>query len=842
MLRRNTFSLLIALFALSIVFCPIIDVFFVYSTNEPIMAMAQEPPKDEDLGEPEDPEFERDLKVEYKESLPLIYAKKAAIFIDGQFSREDNTYKQLELFHEADTPTAIAFAIMGLARGARLFNDAQFEDRLVELANQNAQATGFFDEERRYGRNAQGLYYLDRWGILIADTEVNLWMSIALLEAFLATEDPTYLTQANRTFNALNTTHWSGNYNSTYVGYLRGLEINDSSTQVIIPDITSFFEWTWTLRDQLLALQYLRKIAYFSNPSRYAQIQTTIAKIESLLPVFASNSSYFEEADFPLYQSLAGNFSITSEIIGDNFSEVLGLDQVLLYGHLVAKGIQTALGAFGERALQSQVAGQQIYTGTATPNSTLGRIYLQNASDLRRTLSNYLSLDSTNLIARAAFPDAAAGGDFMVDFAAETATNFMYATILSEYVKMFSNRTFAESLNLGGQKGEILNLLYGMASDLIEKGLIDEESPVFEGAVEAGGEAFSDPGFVYSSRPAANAWAITALANVLPVRINATYFRGIERNTNQTINISVSAYPSASLAWSPTILGVTNFSIEGIRLEVDFQFGEKQIPHAFLSTWAYSTRPIGVRFNATKDEPGIEIANVVAYHFGFPFLELDIVYDVVGSAVLAIETPTDGWSILEGAKELRIRITASDWDGTGLSGGRLEIWIQKKANTNTSELGPEGWIGQAIDPFASPKVVTLTDLDKLDTGSHEIIFFLEKDGYLPAEEIADLTVQEPSIVDRIRPLLESELAWWAGQLLIALGILWKFNTIVIRRLRGKVTTCSQCGSITATSFPRCSACGHLWTEEGVSGMKGRIREALGDVAGEVGLPLPKDDE
>ncbi|MHA2497685.1 MAG: hypothetical protein ACXAEI_19635, partial [Candidatus Hodarchaeales archaeon] len=576
------------------------------------------------------------------------------------------------------------------------------------------------------------------------------------------------------------------------------------------------------------------KIAYFSNPTRYALIHATIAKIESLLPVFASNSSYFEEADFPLYHSLADNF--TSEIAVVNISEALGLDQVLLYGHFVAKGIQTALGASGERTLQGQVAGRQIYAGTATANSTLATIYLQNASDLRRTISNYLALDSSNLIARAAFPDAVGTGEFMVDFAAETATNFMYATILTEYVKMFSNRTFADELNLGGQKGEILSQLYGMASDIIENGLIDEESPIFEGAVEAGGEAFSDPGFIFSSRPAANAWAISALANVLPIELNATYFRGIERNTNQTINISVRAHPSASLAWSPSVLGLTNFSIDGIRLEVDFQFGEKQIPKAFLSTWAFSTRHTGVRFNATKDEPGIEIANVIAYHFGFPFIELDIVYDVVGQAVLNIETPDEGWSVLEGEKELRIRITASDWDGTGLSGGRLEIWIQKESDNW------EEWIFQEFDPFASPKVVTLTDLDKLDTGSHEIIFYLEKDGYLPAEEIADLTIEEPSILDRIRPLLESELAWWAGQLLIALGILWKLNTIVIRRLRGKVTTCSQCGSVTATAFPRCSACGHLWTEEGVPGMKGRIREAIGDVAGEVGLPIPKDDE
>ncbi len=831
MMRRNTFSLLIAFFAFSIVFCPFIDVFLAYSPNKPIMAIAQEPPEGE---EPEEPEYERLMKVEYKESIALLYAQKAAIFVDDQFISEDGSYKQLELFHEANTPAAIAFAMLGLARGVTLFDDAQFEDRLVELANQNAQVTEFYDEERGYGRNAQGLYYQDRFGFLIADAEINLWMSLALLEAFLATEDLNYLTQANRTFNALNTTHWSGNYNSTYVGYLRGLEIEATNGQVIIPDFTIFPDLAvWTLRDQLLALRYLRTISYFSNPSQFAQIHTAIAKIENLLPIFASNSSYFEEAAFPLYQSLASNFSITGEIVREDYSEIIGLDQILLYGDFVAKGIQSALGATGERALQSQVANQPIYTGTSLANITLAAQYLKNASNIRRSLGNYLSLEGSNLIARAAFPVGAGGSDFMIDFAAETAANFIYVTILAEYAKMLSNIPFAESLNLRGHRGEILKVAYSIASSLIEQGVVDEESPIFEGAVEGGGEVYSDPGFVYSSRPAANAWAISALANILPIQINATYYRGIERNTNQTINISAAIYPSATLAWSPSVLGRTNFSINGIRLEVDFQFGEKEIPQAFLSAWAYSTRLVGVTFNATKDEPGIEIANAIAYHYGFPFVELDIVYDVVGQAVLNIETPADGWSILEGTKELRVQITARDWDGTGLSGGRLEIWIQTS---------PEWLPPIVIEPFSSPQVVTITGLDELDPGSHVIRFFLEKGGYLPAEFIADLSVEEPTILDRIRPLLESEIAWWVGQLLVALGILWKFNTIVIRRLRGKITTCSQCGSATATSFPRCSACGHLWTEEGVPGMKGRIREALGDVAGEVGLPIPKDDD
>ncbi|MFW9914712.1 MAG: hypothetical protein ACFFGZ_03790 [Candidatus Thorarchaeota archaeon] len=827
-MRRNAFSVLIAFFALSMAFCPFFDFFLAYSPNKPIMAIAQEPSE-----EPEVPEFERFMKLEVKESLGLLYAKKAAIFVDNQFTSTDGSYKQLELFQEANTPAAIAFAIMGLARGAMLFGDPKFEDRLVELANQNAQTAEFFDEERGYGRNAQGLYYQDRFGLLIADTEINLWMSLALLDAFLATENLNYLTQANRTFNALNATHWSGNYNGTYVGYLRSFEVEPISGQVIIPEPATFFEWIWTLRDQLLALRYLRAISYFSNPSRFAQIHAAIAKIENLLPVFRSNSSYFEEAAFPLYQSLASNFSMTGEIVRDDYSEIIGLDQVLLYGDFVAKGIQSALGATGERALQSQVANQQIYAGTSPANLALAAEYLKNASDVRRTLSNYLSLEGSNFVARAAFPADAGASDFMIDFAAETSTNFIYVTILAEYAKMLSSITFAESINLEGQRGEILKVAYGIASNLVTQGVVDEETPIFEGAVEAGGEVYSDPGFVYSSRPAANAWAISALGNILPIEINATYYQGIERNTNQTINISVVPHPSATLAWSPSVLGRTNFSINGIRLEVDFQFGEKQIPQAFLSTWAYSTRSYGVTFNATKDEPGIEIANVVAYHFGFPFVEFDIIYDVVGQAVLNIETPAEGWSILEGEKELRIRITASDWDGTGLSGGRLEVWIQTS---------PEWLPPQVTEPFASPRVITLTDLDKLDTGTHLIRFFLEKAGYLPAEFIADLTVEEPSILDRIRPLLESELAWWLGQLLIALGVLWKFNTIIIRRLRGKITTCSQCGSVTATAYPRCSACGHLWTEEGVSDMKGRIREALGDVAGEVGLPITKDED
>jgi len=135
--------------------------------------------------------------------------------------------------------------------------------------------------------------------------------------------------------------------------------------------------------------------------------------------------------------------------------------------------------------------------------------------------------------------------------------------------------------------------------------------------------------------------------------------------------------------------------------------------------------------------------------------------------------------------------------------------------------------------------VTFNNTNELKSGSHDIIFFLTKDDYLTGQKVAIIDVNEPTIIDRIRPLIESEITWILGQLVVALGVIWKFNTIVIRRLRGKVTTCSQCGRATSTLFPRCSACGHIWIAEGVSDLKDRLIDILGDLKDEL---LPGDKE
>ncbi|MFQ5980006.1 MAG: hypothetical protein ACE5OZ_17885 [Candidatus Heimdallarchaeota archaeon] len=823
MASRKTISLIFASFALGILIAPLIDEMFSNSLERPLYGLSQQK-----ADEIEEPEYQRARQEHLEETETLIAARESAMEVAFQLEEKDGIYENLNLFPESNTPIAIAYGIMGLARGYQLLNDEALKDRLVELTDRHADNTGFVDDDRGYGRNGQGLYYRDIWGFLVAESEINLWMTLALLEAFLATEDPAYLGEANRTFNALNATHWSGIYNGSISGYLPGLEIDPANGTVIPPGGTGMI-LELNLRDQILAMYCLRKLAYFSNPAQYAQKQAAIDKLESLVPSFESspsNDSSFVGGDFPLYHSRADNYS--GQLEAQTWTEIFGLDHVLLLGHFVGRGIQFALGSVGETTLQSTVAGRQILNGITFPaNVTRSKAYLQNATDLRQTIEEKLTLESSGLISSQIILDFDA-----IDFYAETATNFLYVTILLEFAKVLSNETIA---NIAGpNKGQFIKPAYDLTATLFDRGIVNEHSPVFEGAISPGEDVFSDPGWVQASRIAANAWATIALANILPLNVKISSFRGIEINTAQNITTSLTVQPSASLIWSPSAVGEANFSIEGIRTSVDFQRGEEQPFFEFMTIWAQLSQPHFGKFNATKDEPGYELAVVKIDHLGEVFATFEIPYDVVGQASLVIQEPQDGWEILEGTENLQIQVTAQDWDGTSLSNAILTIWYQRETN-------PGDWFEQVVDPFASPQTVSLSNMDELDVGTHELIFFLEKDGYLPAEYVALLEVVEPSLLDRIRPLLQSEMAWWAGQILIALGVLWKFNTIVIRRIRGKITTCSQCGSITATAFPRCSACGHNWTDEGVGDLKTRLRDAITDAAGEVGIDVGQDE-
>lgn len=824
MASGKTISLIFASFALGILIAPMIDEMFSNSLNKPMYGLSQQK-----ADEFEEPEFQRARQEHLEETETLIAARESAMEVAFQLEEKDGIYENLNLFPESNSLIAVAYGIMGLARGYQLLNDEALKARLVELTDRHADNAGFVDEERGYARSTQGLYYRDNWGFLVAESEANLWMTLALLEAFLATEDSTYLAQANRTFIELNATLWSGTYGGNISGYLPGLEFDPNNETVIPPPGGTGWVLELNLRDQILAMYCLRKLAYFSNSAQYIQKETAIDKLESLVPSFESspsNDSSFVGGDFPLYHSRADNFSGQLEV--QSWTEIFGLDHVLLLGHFVGRGIQYALGSSGETALQSTVAGKTILKGVTYPaNDTRAMDYLQNATDLRQMIADKLTLESSNLISSQVILDFDG-----IDYYAETATNFLYVTILLEFAKVLSNETIANLV--GPKKEEFLKPAYDLTATLIERGIVNEFSPVFEGAISSGEDVFSDPGWVQASRIAANAWATIALANVLPLEVTITSYRGIEINSAQNISISFDIQPSSSLVWSPSAVGAENFSIEGIRTSVDFQRGEEQPFFKFLTIWAQPSQPSFARFNATKDEPGYELAVVRLGHLGEIFATFEIPYDVVGQASLIIQEPQDGWSLLEGTESLQIQVTAQDWDGTSLSNANLTIWYQRETN-------PGEWFGQVVYPFASPQTVTLSNMDELDVGTHELIFFLEKDGYLPAEDIKLLEVVEPSIIDRIRPLLESEIAWWAGQILIGLGVLWKFNTIVIRRIRGKVTSCNQCGSTTATSFPRCSACGHNWTDEGIGTLKSRLKDAVQDAAGEVGIDMGKDE-